>query len=363
MDAGPSAEPIAEAPQRTQWTRALTSAASENWSALLIRAGASGSEAAAASAGLDPLKAGSTVQVTLSSGGAIRRIEAATGLGRTYVVTRAESGFTHSSFQQAIDIKPLRITGLAGDGLYWSLRGAGASPEVAAQYLKALATEIDVGAIGPGERFDLILASQRVAGGERQVGDLLYAGLARGSDSRPVRMVRFGGKWVDAVSVDRPQPRAEGLGWPVSGHVTSWFGYRIHPILRFKRFHSGLDFGASFGSPIVATADGEVVRAGWAGGYGRQVRIVHSGGVQTSYSHMSGFTVAPGSYVRRGEVIGYVGSSGLSTGPHLHYEVIAGGHAVNPMGVRLTTAPVVDHARANAVKARLAALMKAASGA
>ena len=246
---------------------------------------------------------------------------------------------------------PLRIRGRVGDGLYWSLRAAGASPEVAAKYLTALATQIDVGEVGAADGFDLVLSPTR---------DLLYAGLDRSMDS-DLQLVRWKtnghSEWIDAANVGKPVAASTGMGWPVAGHITSTFGTRIHPILRFARFHAGVDFGASWGSPIVATADGQVSAAGWAGGYGRQVRIWHGGGITTSYSHMSEIVASPGSFVRRGQLIGYVGSSGLSTGPHLHYEVLRDGTPVNPLGVRFASAPVVDTHLAEAVKARLKQLL------
>jgi murein DD-endopeptidase MepM/ murein hydrolase activator NlpD len=111
----------------------------------------------------------------------------------------------------------------------------------------------------------------------------------------------------------------------------------------------------------VAAADGQVAAAGWSGGYGRQVRIWHGGGITTTYSHMSEIVASPGSIVRRGQLIGYVGSSGLSTGPHLHYEVLKDGSPVNPLGVRFASAPVVDTHLADAVKARLKALLSVGS--
>ena len=101
-----------------------------------------------------------------------------------------------------------------------------------------------------------------------------------------------------------------------------------------------------------------MVGAGWAGGYGREVEIAHGGGITSRYGHMSEIVAQPGSFVRAGQVIGYVGSSGLSTGPHLHFEVRQGGQPVNPLGVRLLSAPVVDTHLAEAVKARLSALLK-----
>ncbi len=251
----------------------------------------------------------------------------------------------------AIVLGPLRIRGRVGEGLYWSLRAAGASPEVAAQYLAALATEIDVGEVGPSDGFDLVLGARR---------ELLYAGLDRVASS-DLQLVRWNanGKsnWIDAANAERPEPVSAGMTWPVAGRITSYFGNRYHPILHFTRFHAGLDFGARWGSPIVAAADGQVVGAGWAGGYGRQVRIAHGGGLLTSYSHMSQIIAEPGSFVHQGQVIGYVGSSGLSTGPHLHYEVLSGGRPVNPLSVRFVGAPVTDTHLADAVKARLKALL------
>ena len=146
---------------------------------------------------------------------------------------------------------------------------------------------------------------------------------------------------------------ANAMLWPVNARITSGFGRRVHPILRFARMHKGIDFGAAWGTPIQAAADGQVIRAGWAGGYGRQVRIAHGDGLATSYSHMSRTAVASGSHVRAGQVIGYVGSSGLSTGAHLHYEVHRGGVAVNPLGVRFAGRARIEGGQADAFRARL----------
>jgi hypothetical protein len=246
---------------------------------------------------------------------------------------------------------PLRIRGLAGDGLYWSLRAAGASPQVAAEYLSALAIKIDVGEVGPGDSFDMVLSPSR---------ELLYVGLDRIGQSA-LQLVRWTsngrGEWIDAANVSRPTEVASGLAMPAQGPITSYFGYRYHPILHFTRFHAGVDIGAGFGSPIVATADGTIVGAGWGGGYGRVVEIAHGGGLLSIYGHMSQIVAQRGNFVHRGELIGYVGSSGLSTGPHLHFEVRQGGSPVNPLSVHFTSSAGIDPHFADAVKTRLKALL------
>ena len=248
---------------------------------------------------------------------------------------------------------PFRIHGRVGDGLYWSLRAAGASPQVAAQYLAALATKIDVGAVGPNDSFDMVLGPD---------AQLLYAGLDRTGEGA-LQLVRWSAngrsEWIDAANAGRPAPApaTAGMMMPAQGPITSYFGYRYHPILHFTRFHAGVDIGAGWGSPIVAAGDGRVIGAGWGGGFGREVEIAHTGGLTSIYGHMSEIVAQPGSYVRAGQLIGYVGSSGLSTGPHLHFEVRQAGQPVNPLAVRFTSAPVFDTHLADAVKARLKALL------
>ena len=250
---------------------------------------------------------------------------------------------------------PLRIRGRVGDGLYWSLRAAGASPQVAAGYLAALATEIDVGDVAPNDAFDMVLGPNH---------ELLYVGLNRASEGA-LQLVRWTtdgrSQWIDAANAARPAPVTSGMAMPVNGPITSYFGNRYHPILHFTRFHAGVDIGAGWGAPIVAAGDGRVIGAGWGGGYGREVEIAHSGGITSIYGHMSEIVAQPGSFVRAGQLIGFVGSSGLATGPHLHFEVRQGGQPINPLAVRFISAPVVDAHLANAVKARLQQLLSVGS--
>ncbi|MBV8474981.1 MAG: M23 family metallopeptidase, partial [Hyphomicrobiales bacterium] len=122
-----------------------------------------------------------------------------------------------------------------------------------------------------------------------------------------------------------------------NGEMTSPFGMRYHPILHYARMHTGVDWGAPIGTPILAAGNGVIIKAEFTSGYGRHIEIQHANGYVTTYSHMSGFArgMAPGVHVTQGQVIGYLGQSGLATGPHLHYEVIINGNFVDPMAIKL----------------------------
>jgi murein DD-endopeptidase MepM/ murein hydrolase activator NlpD len=122
------------------------------------------------------------------------------------------------------------------------------------------------------------------------------------------------------------------LSWPVNGPVTSGFGWRIHPILGYKKFHTGIDIGVGYGVPIRAADGGTVIYATWMGGYGNVIIVDHGNGLSTLYAHQSSLAVGTGARVSRGQTIGYVGSTGFSTGPHLHFEVRVNGNPVDPMG-------------------------------
>jgi murein DD-endopeptidase MepM/ murein hydrolase activator NlpD len=122
------------------------------------------------------------------------------------------------------------------------------------------------------------------------------------------------------------------MGWPSASNVlTSYFGYRVHPIFHTRKLHSGIDIGASYGMPIYAAADGVVVEAGWTGGYGKAVIIDHGNGIATLYGHSSAIYVSPGQPVKRGQLIAATGATGFATGPHLHFEVRVNGTPVDPL--------------------------------
>ncbi len=362
-------EALLVAPERAQVELDARLGAGDRIEALLMRLGATPGDAlsvgrmvhGAAPRGLD---AGRAIAIRLGRRGgsgarAVDRLALRIGLDVDLVIERGASGLTARATRILVDQRPRRLRGRIGDGLYWSLRASGVSPEAASDYLQALATRLDVGSdLSPDDRFDLVIAHRRAATGEEQSGPLLYAGVER-SGGAPIQMLKWtvGGRsgWYDAASLS--QISSSALAWPVSARITSGFGMRYHPILHFARMHKGIDFGARWGAPIVASADGVIARAGWAGGYGQQVRINHGSGIATSYSHMSRMVVSPGSLVRQGQLIGYVGTTGLSTGPHLHYETYRNGVAVNPLSVRFVSAAAIDPAEVARFKARLAQLI------
>jgi murein DD-endopeptidase MepM/ murein hydrolase activator NlpD len=122
------------------------------------------------------------------------------------------------------------------------------------------------------------------------------------------------------------------MTWPVSGPVVSPFGWRIHPILHYRKMHTGIDIAVGYGVPIHAADSGSVIYATWMGGYGNVIIIDHGNSISTLYAHQSSLAVGAGAHVGRGQVVGYVGSTGFSTGPHLHFEVRVNGNPVDPMG-------------------------------
>lgn len=262
----------------------------------------------------------------------------------------------------AVDATPLRVRGRIGSSLYRSARNAGVPVSAIQSYLQAIDKYVSLDSdIAADDEFDIILAYKRSARGERQAGELLYAGLTHGG--KRLQLLRWGkdGEMYAASAIG--QPRAVPVGQPVAGHMTSPYGMRRHPILGYKRMHAGIDFGARYGSPIYAVADGVVTFAGRHGGHGNYVRLQHAGGLGTGYGHMSRIAVRNGSHVKAGQVIGYVGSTGLSTGPHLHFEAYRNGHTINPSGIRIVARPEIDGKERDAFKARLQQLLTVEPGA
>ena len=171
-----------------------------------------------------------------------------------------------------------------------------------------------------------------------KTGDIRYAKLVVGGQEKPVYRYEMADGTIDYFDPDGRSIKKTLMKTPIDGaRMSSGFGMRHHPILGYNKMHKGVDFAASTGTPIYAAGDGVIERAGRNGGYGNYVRIRHNGTLKTAYAHMSKFKsgISTGKRVKQGDVIGYVGTSGRSTGPHLHYEVLENGRQVNPRSVDL----------------------------
>jgi murein DD-endopeptidase MepM/ murein hydrolase activator NlpD len=380
MGATAAVRPLSGAPERPTLRLVATLGQGDSLAGMLARAGVGGLEAARVSALVDQalpasqIAPGTRFDITLgrrSAPGAPRLVQSIDFRARFDLdlgITRQGEGLALVRHPIAVDTTPLRVRGMVGGSLYRSARNAGAPIAAIQDYLRAIDRHVSFESdLAAGDAFDMIVAYKRSASGERQIGDLLYAGIERAGKPR-LQLLRWG-KGGDMVAAEGlsggssfSAPRA--VGAPVAGHITSLYGMRRHPILGFVRMHAGVDFGAAYGSPIYAVADGIVSFAGRHGGHGNYVRLEHGGGNGTGYGHMSRIAVSPGARVSAGQVIGYVGSSGLSTGPHLHFEAYQGGHTVNPLGLRFAAAaPQVDQHQLGAFKQRLAALLAIRAGA
>jgi murein DD-endopeptidase MepM/ murein hydrolase activator NlpD len=366
--------PLKAAPERPTINVSATLTRGDSFARMLQRAGIGGSDAdrvlglVSQVMPLGEIAPGTQIDITLGrrpAPGASRPLDALAFRARfdlALAIERGDGGLALERQAIRVDNTPLRIRGVAGDSLYRSMRAAGAPASAVQQYLKALGEQIDLDdGVRPTDTFDMILSYRRAATGERQAGQLLYAGIDRGGKPA-TQLMRWGsdGRFYEASGVGEQR---SGLLAPVPGAISSRFGMRRHPILGFFRRHAGMDFRASYGTPIVAVTDGVVSSAGRAGGCGNAVRINHDGGIATRYCHMSRMAVSAGQGVRRGQVIGYVGSTGLSTGPHLHYEMYRNGRAVDPGSVQFVTRALLSGENLKRFRAVLSQLKTVETGA
>ncbi|AKH43352.1 murein DD-endopeptidase MepM/ murein hydrolase activator NlpD [Altererythrobacter atlanticus] len=374
MGATQAVVPLKSAPERPRLDLVATLSTGDSFERMLQRAGVGPAEAervagmVAGAMPLDEIKPGTQVDITLGrrpTADAPRPLDALSFRARfdlEIAVDRQDGRLALDPRPIKVDTTPLRIRGKVGSSLYRSARAAGAPARAVQQYLRAIGQGVDLNrSIASGDEFDLIVDYRRAATGEVEAGELLYAGLLR--DGKPrAQLMRWGkdGEYYEASGVAEQR---SGLIAPVPGRITSRYGMRKHPILGYKRMHRGLDFKATYGTPIYAANDGRVEFSGRNGGHGNYVRIGHGSGLATGYSHMSRIAVKNGTQVKRGQVIGYVGSTGLSTGPHLHYEMYRNGKTVDPSSVSFVTrAQLAGHELAN-FRAKLADLQTVEPGA
>lgn len=278
---------------------------------------------------------------------------------REVMAQRTEDGsFEGLEAQRQVRREIAHYSGAIKSSLFESAQNAGIPAQVIIAMIKALSYDVDFQRdIQSGDTFDVMFeAFYDTKGKLARSGDMLYASVGLGG--RPIAMYRFerDGAVVEYFNEKGESIKKALLKTPVDGaKITSGFGMRNHPILGFTKMHKGVDFGVPPGTPIQAAGDGVVEKAGPNGAYGNYVRIRHGNGYATAYAHMSRIAVGMknGKRVGQGQIIGFVGSTGRSTGPHLHYEVLKGDSQINPLSVKMPTNTRLegrDLARFNAVK-------------
>lgn len=255
-----------------------------------------------------------------------------------------------------VDHTPLRVTGEVGRSLAQSARAAGLPQPAVTELVREVSQVLDLRRDVRGrDRFDIIIAHKRAETGETEPGRLLYASLGQGN--KQTEIMRWGAKGQffrgNGESARQGQMRA-----PIPGRVGSGYGMRFHPVLGISRMHQGVDIPAVTGTPVRAVASGRIVRAGWGGGYGNLIEVDHGQGLRTRYAHLSKILIKNGQRVEPGQLIGHVGSTGLSTGPHLHYEVWRNGKAVNPRLPQFQPGPQLGGQELASFKAQMAQLKR-----
>jgi len=200
--------------------------------------------------------------------------------------------------------------------------------------------------VQPGDSFEILYAGEDENPTDTSKTDVLFALLTTGGETRKFyRYQTTDDNVVDYYDDSGKSAKKFLVRKPVSeGNITSGFGGRNHPLLGYSKMHTGVDWGSSMGTPIFAAGNGIIDKVGWEGGYGKYIRIRHANGYETAYGHMSAFArgMDSGKKVRQGQVIGYVGSTGLSTGAHLHYEILINGRFVDPMKIKLPRGRVLE---------------------
>lgn len=286
---------------------------------------------------------------------------------REYIIQRQDDG-SYDAEEKIYKISPriVRVEAERNGSLQQSGIKAGAPSAAMVDFIRALSFDVDFQReLKEGQKFTVLLEQLVTSDGLVTHPGRLLAGELR-LLKRTVTVIRF-----------RPQGGADGFYNPQGESVvrsflrtpmdasklTSRFGMREHPILGFSALHAGVDFSAAQGTPILAAGTGKVAMAGYNGGYGLYVKLQHTKDVATAYAHMSriGPGIKPGVSVRQGQVIGFVGSTGMSTGPHLHYEFHRGGRQVNPLAQKFAMRGAVsgkDHVRFQALSRQYLNQMK-----
>ena len=257
-------------------------------------------------------------------------------------VDREADKFAAKEIKKALSEQSHRVDGEITSSLYEAAVAAGLPPAVLIELIQAMSFDVDFQRdIQPGDSFKVMFNRfHDETGLALRDGAINHARLTlSGKELYIYRFTDKSGR-TDFFDQKGHSIRKALLKTPVDGaRISSRFGKRRHPILGYNKMHRGVDFAAPSGTPIYAAGDGVIEVSGWNGGYGKYVRLRHNGEYKTAYAHMKAISknARKGKRVRQGEIIGWVGTTGRSTGAHLHYEVLRGKHQVNPLSIKLPT--------------------------
>ncbi|MBL4864229.1 MAG: M23 family metallopeptidase [Rhodobiaceae bacterium] len=267
-----------------------------------------------------------------------------TDVDREISISRIEDGaYNGLELIAELETGNVRARGTINSSLFLAANDAGVPAAITIELIRMYSYDIDFQReIRQGDTFEVLFTRDYDENGTPvREGNVLYASMNVGGKERSLWRYEptDGGNW-DYFDEQGRSMRKFLMKTPIDGaRISSSFGNRRHPILGYTRLHSGTDFAAPSGTPIYAAGNGTIQMAQRNGGYGNYVRIRHANGYQTAYAHMRRFGrgIRKGVRVRQGQIIGYVGTTGRSTGPHLHYEVIRNGTKVNPQRIRVPT--------------------------
>lgn len=271
------------------------------------------------------------------------RLAFAPSMEQEIQVSLNESGkFTSKTVQKPLEVRLHRTNAAIDDSLYLSAKRAGMPASMIVELIRLYSFDVDFQRdIQPGDRFEVLFEAHYDERGElAKYGNILYAKLRVRNTDLPLYRFALKGGGTDYFNNAGHSARKALMKTPVDGaRLTSRFGRRRHPILGYAKMHQGVDFGAPKGTPVLAAGGGVVEMAGWNGAYGKYLRIRHNGQYKTAYAHLSAFRrgIKRGKRVKQGQIVAYVGSTGRSTGPHLHYEILRDGRRINPFRLNLPT--------------------------
>jgi murein DD-endopeptidase MepM/ murein hydrolase activator NlpD len=267
---------------------------------------------------------------------------------RTIEVKRNEDGsFDSQEIKREFTEGFVRAAGTINNSLFLDGEQAGVPAPIIIELIRMYSYSVDFQReIQPGDKFEVYF-SRKFDENERPVkeGDVLFAALTVGGKSH--KLWRFDpgdGVW-DYFDENGQSMKKFLMKTPIDGaRISSTYGLRKHPILGYSKMHAGVDFAAPRGTPVYAAGDGTITRANRFSSFGNYVSIRHANGYETAYAHLNGFArgIKAGTRVRQGQVIAYVGTTGRSTGPHLHYEVHVGGKKMNPLALKVPTGRKLD---------------------